>query len=52
MEGLKGRFVLTINDVPETRAMFAGFDIQPVDLLYRLSGKATPARELIIASPE
>lgn len=48
LEGLKGRFILTINDRPETRAMFAGFRIEPVTLTYRLSGKATTGRELII----
>lgn len=51
LAGLKGRFVMTINDRPETRDLFAAFDIKPVELLYRLSGEATPARELVIASP-
>ncbi|HUO23108.1 MAG TPA: DNA adenine methylase [Caulobacteraceae bacterium] len=49
LEGLKGRFILTINDRPETRAMFAGFAIEPVRLTYRISGAATEGRELIIA---
>lgn len=52
LEGVEGRFILTINDRPEVRAMFAGFTIEPVDLLYRLSGSATPAKELIITSPK
>ena len=47
---LQGRFVMTINDRPEIRAMFAEFTIKPVELLYRVSGKATPARELIISN--
>lgn len=48
---IEGRFIMTINDRPQIREMFAGFTIEPVDLLYRLSGAATPAKELIITSP-
>jgi hypothetical protein len=39
---------MSINDTPEIRAIFAGFTIEEVELNYRLSGKVTPARELII----
>ncbi|WP_054312929.1 DNA adenine methylase [Mesorhizobium sp. 1M-11] len=45
---MKGRFILSINDVPEIRETFAGFDMQPVDLLYTVSGPPRPAKELII----
>lgn len=48
LEGLQGRFILTINDRRETRAMFAAFHIEPVSVTYRLSGAATEGRELII----
>ncbi|ODU21111.1 MAG: DNA methyltransferase [Sphingomonas sp. SCN 67-18] len=51
LAGLKGRFILSINDVPMIRSLFAGFTIEEVALNYRLSGKVTPARELIISSP-
>lgn len=51
LEGLQGRFLLSINDTPEIRAIFAGFAMEEVSLNYRLSGKATPARELIISGP-
>lgn len=51
LEGLKGRFIMSINDRPQIRQIFAGFDIQPVDLNYRISGAATAARELIISGP-
>lgn len=44
----KGRFVLSINDRPEVRALFARFKIDPVCLNYRISGRATEAKELII----
>lgn len=52
LAALKGRFILTINDRPETRAMFAEFVIEPVTLSYRVSGAVTEGRELIITSPD
>jgi DNA adenine methylase len=46
---LKGRFVLSINDVPEIREAFAGFAVEEVRLLYSISGgKGRPAQELIV----
>lgn len=51
LTAMKGRFIMTINDAPEIREIFAGFDIQPVTLNYGVGGGQTPARELIIASP-
>jgi DNA adenine methylase len=50
LRGLKGRFILSINDVPQIRRTFAGFTLRPVRLSYTVSrgSKATPARELII----
>lgn len=48
LAGLKGRFILSINDVPAIRKTFARFTLRPVRLNYSLSGRATPARELII----
>ena len=50
LRGLKGRFILSINDVPQTRRAFAGFMLRPVKLSYTLAGNsnARPARELII----
>lgn len=44
---LSGRFILSINDVPEVRSTFAGFDFQEAELLYAIGGP-TKARELII----
>src|SRR5690606_12400267 len=46
LEGIEGRFILSINDTPEIREVFAAFTIEEVQLNYRLSGKVTPAREL------
>jgi DNA adenine methylase len=49
LRSLKGRFILSINDVPEIRATFAGFQMEEVDLLYTVSGgKGRPAKELVI----
>ncbi len=49
---LKGRFILSINDRPETRETFAGFALDEASLTYSISGgKGTPARELIVTGP-
>ncbi|KZS54107.1 DNA adenine methylase [Rhizobium anhuiense] len=46
---IKGRFVMSINDVPEIRELFSGCLIQPVELTYSVSGgRGTSAKELII----
>jgi DNA adenine methylase len=52
LAALKGRFIMTINDRPETRRMFAEFEIEPVALNYGVGGGQTPARELVISSPK
>jgi DNA adenine methylase len=51
LAGIQGRFILSLNDVPEVREIFAGFTIEAVQLNYRLSGKSTPAKEVIISNP-
>lgn len=51
LEGIKGRFILSLNDTPEIRAIFAGFTIEEVTLNYRVGGQVTPAREVIISGP-
>lgn len=48
LDAIQGRFILSINDHPDIRAVFAGMQFEEVGLNYRLSGKVTPARELII----
>jgi len=50
LHGLKGSFLLSINDRPEIRELFAWARIEEVELNYRLSGKPTAAAELIITS--
>ena len=51
LEALKGRFIMFDQRHAEIRAIFAGFRIEEADVNYRLSGKVTPARELIISGP-
>lgn len=49
---LKGGFILSINDVPEIRAIFDGFSIEAVETTYSLAGggHAMRAGELIITA--
>lgn len=50
LAGIQGRFILSINDVPQIRELFGRFDLQPVSLNYTISGGAgRPAKELIIS---
>ncbi len=48
LKAAKGRFIMSINDVQEIRDIFSWASIEPVELNYRISGKVTAARELII----
>lgn len=48
LQAVEGRFILSINDRPEIRELFAGSRIEEVQLKYSVSGSPTPARELII----
>lgn len=50
---LQGRFILSINDVPEIRKTFAGFAVKPVSLTYTVARSTNEhqARELIISGP-
>lgn len=51
---VKGRFLVSLNDVPEVRAAFRGCRIEAVKTTYTLaknSGQAGGARELLISGP-
>lgn len=48
LDALQGRFILSLNDTPEVRQIFAGFEIEEVGVHYGVGGGAKPARELII----
>lgn len=49
---LKGRFILSINDHPDVREIFAGFDQEQVRVRYTVGGaaQAKDAGELVISS--
>lgn len=49
---IKGKMIISVNDIPAMRETFAGLRIDTVDISYNLkvSGKATPRRELVICS--
>lgn len=50
LRGIKGRFLLSLNDRPEVRKTFAGFRIKPVVTTYTLAGgKGRKAREVLIS---
>lgn len=50
LKGLKGRFILSINDTPEIRATFDGFEMREVTTTYSVvgRGKTKTAAELLI----
>ena len=51
LKTLKGHFIMSLNDVEPVRDLFGGFNILPVKTTYTAAkGKATPAREVIIAN--
>lgn len=53
LAGIKGRFLLTINDRPETRKLFGRFKLQAVETTYSIAGghKSKRAGELIVEGP-
>jgi len=51
LKELKGRFILSLNDHPEVRRIFAWAKIEEAALTYCCSGKPTAAREMIITAP-
>lgn len=51
LRGIKGRFILSLNDHPEVRRIFDGFNLQTEGLTYSISQKGgREARELIITN--
>ncbi|HDE1049380.1 TPA: DNA adenine methylase, partial [Klebsiella pneumoniae] len=49
---IKGKMIISVNDIPEMRQAFNGLNIQTVDISYNLkvTGKATPRKELVICN--
>lgn len=53
LDGIGGAFIMSINDVPEIRELFAHFYISPVSLKYSIAQKGTTeAQELLISNVE
>jgi DNA adenine methylase len=51
LKELSGAFILSINDTPEIREIFAGFELEEVSLTYTVSkGQGCKARELILSN--
>ncbi len=52
LRGLKGKFIMSINDVPEVRDLFGWAQIRSVRTTYSISssGSRLPAKELIVSS--
>ena len=51
LKKIKGRFILSINGVPEIRALFKRADIEDVETTYTVGkGNGKKARELIISN--
>ena len=48
LQQLRGRFIMTLNDHPEVRRIFAWATVKPVTLTYSCAGKPTEGREVII----
>jgi DNA adenine methylase len=51
LRGIQGRFIVTLNDVPEVRRIFNWAQIEAVTLTYTTSGGPTLGREVIITPP-
>ncbi len=49
LEALEGRWIMSINDVPDIRVIFAGCAIEEAGHHFRLGGRPSEARELIIS---
>ena len=52
LKGLRGRFLMTLNDHPEVRRIFSGFRMEAAEVTDTVgSGTTTRAGELIISGP-
>jgi len=49
---IKGKFLLSLNDTPEVREIFAQFIIEPVSVRYSCGTTKTVAKEVLIRNYE
>ena len=50
---IQGAMLITVNDIPEMRAVFAGLDTDVIDVRYTVGGNRNhvkPSQELLIRS--
>ena len=49
---IKGKMIISVNDIPEMRQAFNGLNMQSVDISYNLkvTGKPNPKKELVICN--
>ncbi|EMJ7958869.1 TPA: DNA adenine methylase [Escherichia coli] len=47
---IKGKMIISVNDIPEMRQTFRGLNIQTVGINYSLAGKSSPRQELVICN--
>lgn len=49
---IKGKMIISVNDIPEMRLAFNGLNMQSVDISYNLkvTGKPSPKKELVICN--
>lgn len=52
LSGIKGKFILSINDTPNIREIFKGFNLQEVQVFYSYNGKGVKSKhpELLITN--
>ncbi len=51
LKAVKGRFIMSLNDVPEVRKTFSAFDLEGIDTTYSLQKKGSKrAGEIIITN--
>jgi DNA adenine methylase len=46
-----GRFMLSVNDVPQTREAFGSFVIEPISTRYTISGRWMDVAEILVTGP-
>ncbi len=52
LSGIKGKFLLSLNDVPEIREIFSAFIIEPVSVTYSVGISRTSEKEVLIRNYE
>lgn len=48
LKSVQGKFIVSLNDLPEVRQIFKGFRFVNVDTRYSVSGKVQKVKEVLI----